>query len=179
MDKLVKFLNFGLGLVLVGALAGAIGLFTWQRMDWIFKQEYLRSQVVLDRQIDLIENINADVGSLIADADSVIAVIVKQAPGKQRNQVIERYNDEQASWFSVSVSHQALLGFYFPDSISVEFREGIVNATKKLDVEVYKYAKNNTIDQRKKSYEASRQVWHQLQAWNKLAMKHLQSKFTL
>jgi len=175
MDKFVKFLNSGIGLVLVGALVGAIGLFTWQRMDWLSKQEYLRAQVMLDRKIDLIEKINADVGSLVAAADSVIAVIAKQASGKQRNQVIEIYNDEQARWFGLSASHQALLGFYFPQSISDEFAKGIVNATKNLDVKVYKYAKESTKEQRMGSYEASRQVRRQLQAWNKLAMKNLQS----
>ena len=89
MANLLEFLNSGLGLLLVGALVGAIGLFTWQRMDWLFKQEYLREQVMLDRKINLIEKINADVGALVAHADSVIAVVVKQASNNQRNNVIE------------------------------------------------------------------------------------------
>lgn len=176
MANLLEFLNSGLGLLLVGALVGAIGLFTWQRMDWLFKQEYLREQVMLDRKINLIEKINADVGALVAHADSVIAVVVKQASNNQRNNVIELYNKEQAKWFGMSSSHQALLGFYFPLKISEVFGKSVVDATKTLDVRVYKYTQNSNNENLEKALGTSREVRRQLQKWNDLALKYLQSR---
>ncbi|MGK7914598.1 MAG: hypothetical protein AB4038_03505 [Prochloraceae cyanobacterium] len=109
MGKILKFLNSGLGLLLVGVVAGAIGLFTWQRVDWLFMQEYLRAQVMLDRKVDLVERINEGVGILVAHADGVIAVIVKpKVPSSQRDEVIELYNYEQAKWLGMILSHHLL-----------------------------------------------------------------------
>ena len=72
---MLAFLNSGFGLLLVGAAVGALGLFTWQRQDWIFKRDYLRAEVMLDRRLNLIETINTELGAYIADANGVIAAI--------------------------------------------------------------------------------------------------------
>jgi hypothetical protein len=176
MSSLIKFLNSGLGLVLVGALIGAIGLFTWQRTDWLFKQRYLREQVLLDRRVELIEKINADVGALVADADAIIAVIVKDAPASQRTEAIQKYNEEQARWFGASASHLALAGFYFPQKISTVFADNVIDATMNLDVKGYQLTKEDTLQTRENAYAASRRVREELQAWNKLAMRYLQSR---
>ncbi len=48
MEDVAAILNSGLVLLLAGAIVGAVGLFTWQRRDWLFKQQYLRTQTMLD-----------------------------------------------------------------------------------------------------------------------------------
>lgn len=175
MQKLFDFLNSGLGLVLAGAVVGAFGMFTWQRMAWLFKQKYLREQVMLDRKIALIERINADVGTLVADADSVIAVIVDKDSPNQHKQIIETYNKEKAKWFGLSASYQALLGFYFPDQVAAMFMEKIIGATQDLDVRVALFSRQGTDQSQNAVYNASNNVRSQLQVWNKLAMGNLQS----
>lgn len=176
MNKLLKFLNSGLGLLLVGSLVGTIGLFTWQRRDWLFKQEYLRAQIMLDRKIDLIERINSDVGYLLADANGIIAVVAKEAPGNQQNAVIELYNEEQARWFGVSVSHQALLKFYFPSDLSKTFKQDVVEATKRLDLKVSMLSQQKNKKNIQPVYAASNEVHRQLQQWNGIALENLQTK---
>jgi hypothetical protein len=175
MQKLFDFLNSGFGLVLAGAVVGVFGLFTWQRLGWLFKQKYLREQIMLDRKIALIERINADVGALVADADSVIAVIVKKGSPNQRTQIIEAYNEEQAKWFGLSASYQALLGFYFPDQVAAMFMKKVIGATQDLDVRVSLFSRQATDQSQKAVYKASHDVRSHLQVWNKLAMGNLQS----
>lgn len=176
--KLMAFLNSAFGRLLVGSLIGIIGLFTWQRQDWLFKEEYYRSQVLLDRRLDLVERTNTDVGYLIADADSVAAVFVKQSPLDQRNEVINEYNEQQAQWFGTYASQAALLGFYFPSNVSDKFTE-IVQATQDLDVQFY-FLTVSDQDNFQRAYNEVRQVSEEvrvlLQAWNDLALQHLQSK---
>ena len=166
---------------------GAIGLFTWQRIDWLSKQEYLRAQVMLDRKIDLVERINADVGALVADAECVIAVIDKLSAGDQENEVItlhdgqrseviELYDEEQAKWFGVTASHHALLVFYYSHDVSEAFAEDVVASTRTLDVRVYKYASERTEENYCQAYRALQEVRHRLQGWNAEALKCLQSR---
>ena len=176
MNKLVKFLNSGLGLLVVGSLVGTIGLFTWQRRDWVFKQEYLRAQIMLDRKIDLIERINSDVGYLLADANGIIAVVAKKAPGNQEKAVIELYNEEQARWFGVSVSHQALLKFYFPSDLSKTFEQDVVKATKRLDMKLFLLTKKRNKKDIQAASAASNEVHRQLQQWNGIALENLKTK---
>jgi hypothetical protein len=172
LSKMLAFLNSGLGLLLVGALLGVIGLFTWQRQDWVFKQAYLRAEAMLDRRLNLIEAINADVGALVADADSVIAAIAKQAPRTQINQVVEVYNEEQARWFGAAPAHAALLGFYFPPVVAEQFTEELVKSTQALDVAIYRVV--STSIESAEAWQVSGSVRAQLQSWNTLAMNELQ-----
>jgi hypothetical protein len=69
MDALISFLNTSFGGVVAAAVFAALGLFTWQRLDWVFKERYQRNQIFLDRQLDLVENVNRDVGKLVALAN--------------------------------------------------------------------------------------------------------------
>lgn len=169
---MLAFLNSGLGLLLVGAVLGAIGLFTWQRQDWIFKQAYLRSEVMLDRRLNLIETINADVGALIADADTVIAAIAKQSLRNQINQVVELCNEEQARWFCAAPAHAALLGFYFLPVVPEQFTEELVKSTQALDVAIYQVVSGSL--QSAEAWQVSGSVRGHLQSWNTLAVKELQ-----
>lgn len=175
-NDLLIFLNSGLGLLLLGSLLGGIGLFTWQRQDWVFKQEYLREQIILDRKIDLIEEINADIGALVADADGVSVGVSKRVPGNQMNNLIEIYNEEQARWFGVSAAHQALIGFYFPQDVVDEFSNGVIEATKKLDVSIYTCTQERSQESFRNAYAASQNVRNTLQEWNNLALTNLQVK---
>ncbi len=108
-----EFLNSAFGLLLVGSLLGAVGLFTWQRQDWIAKQRYLRVQVMLDRQMNIIERINADVGRLLAAATVPAVDIRKNAPADQRTEGIKKYNDQQIVWFEAYSAYETQLILYF------------------------------------------------------------------
>jgi hypothetical protein len=119
-------------------------------VDWLSKQKYLRAQVMLDRRIQLMEGISADAGTLVA-ADSVIAVIQKRAADDQRSKVIDLYNTEQAKWFGVTAAHQALVGLYYPANIPAVFKDGVLEATRCLDVKVYEYTTQDTDDNQQKS----------------------------
>lgn len=176
--KLMAFLNSAFGRLLVGSLIGIVGLFTWQRQDWLFKEEYYRSQVLLDRRLDLIERINTDVGYLVADADTVRAGYQKHVPGNQLSEVINEYNEQQAQWFATYSSHAALLGFYFPSDVSDKFTE-VVQATENLDRRLYLLGKSdqdNFQEALNEYYQASNEVRALLQAWNDLALQHLQAE---
>ena len=109
------FLNSSLGLLLMGSLIGAAGLFTWQRQDWLFKERYHRSEAMLDRRLNLLEQINRETGQFVAAADDVIAAYLKGVSKQQINDVVGAYNKEQAQWFASSGSLQAMLRFYFPE----------------------------------------------------------------
>lgn len=172
LGKMLAFLNSGLGLLLVGAVLGAIGLFTWQRQDWVFKQAYLRSEVMLDRRLDVIETINADIGALVADAETVIAANAKQAPRNQINQVVKLYNEEQARWFGAAPAHAALLSFYFVPVVAQQFTDALLKSTQALDVAVYQVVNGSL--QSAEARQVSGSVREQLQSWNTLAMKELQ-----
>jgi len=176
--KLMAFLNSAFGRLLVGSLIGIVGLFTWQRQDWLFKEEYYRSQVLLDHRVDLIERINTSVGHLVADANSGIAVYAKHAPPHQKSEVIEEYNEQQAEWFGTYAAHAGLLGFYFPPDVSDKFTE-VVQATENLDVQLYRLSisdQDNFQQAVNEAYQASKEVRVLLQAWNDLALQHLQPK---
>jgi hypothetical protein len=167
------FLNSALGLLLVGAAVGAIGLFTWQRMDWHYKQDYLRAQVLLDRRVDLIERINTDVGRYLAHADDAVAVVAKDAPPSQINEVIRLYNTEQARWFGVRGAHEALLAFHFPGAVRRMFANDVVKATEMLDVSIYAYSTDRGAANQVHALDVAQQVRQRLAAWNDLALKRL------
>ena len=102
MASLLTFLNSSFGILLIGSLVGAIGLFTWQRRDWVFKEQYLRNQVMLDRQLDLVDSINKDVGKLVAFAASISAPIARgPVSDEQTTESVHSYNDFQSSWFGL------------------------------------------------------------------------------
>jgi hypothetical protein len=127
------FLNSSLGVLLVGSLIGAIGVYTWQRQDWLFKEKYYRSQVMVDRRLNLVEQINRDTGRFITAANDVIAVYSKQVTSEQTKEAVQAYNKEQAEWFGSYGSHQALLAFYFPENdISASFA-AVVDSSEELD----------------------------------------------
>jgi hypothetical protein len=170
---LLGFLNSALGLLIVGAALGAIGLFTWQRMDWRYKQDYLRSQVLLDRRVNLVERINSDVGRYLAHADDAIAVIAKDAPLRQINDVLRLYNSEQARWFGVRGAHEALLAVYFPAPVTRMFANGVVKPTETLDVSIYAYATSHGVASQQRALAVAQQVRQHLAAWNEVALEQL------
>jgi hypothetical protein len=174
--KLVAFFNTGLGTVLLGAVIGIIGLFTWQRQDWLFKERYYRGQVILERQVELVEQINTGIGRYLACADTAIAAVVKKVPPDQRSAWIDQYNAQQAEWFGARSVYASLLGFYFPSQVAEKFSE-IVSATQQLDLRIYELtsAGGGDLSQaRDAAYQSSRDVREVLQEWNDLALQHLQ-----
>ena len=133
MDTLLSFLNSSLGVMLSAAVIAAIGLYTWQRQDWVFKERYQRTQVMLDRQFDLVDKMNKDVGKLVALAADISAPILKgPVSQEQTNEAIRSYNDYQSSWFGQCEAHKASLAFYYPADVVVSFNR-IIEATGTLD----------------------------------------------
>jgi hypothetical protein len=170
MGTLITFLNSSLGLLLVGALLGALGLFTWQRQDWLFRQGYLREQVLLDRRLDVIEEINADVGRLLANATAASVTIKRRASKEQRNEAMQSYNDEQVEWFASYASHEALIDFYFGSDLSNHFHSGIVGAYEVIDKELVDYQRNPDDAHYKSVYDALQKLGTELGLWNKEAL---------
>ena len=173
MNSLSTFLNSGVGLIIVGALIGAIGLFTWQRRDWLFKQKHGRAEVMLDRQLDLIERINADVGRLLATATGSVVVIKKQGPKEQVDDAINDYNNQQIDWFSAYSSYEALLVFYFSNELSELFTSKIVGAYEKADPQISNYSRNPNNENYAGAYHALENIRQELRSWNAEAFKSL------
>jgi hypothetical protein len=171
--KIANILNSNVGILLLGSLVGIIGLFTWQRNDWLYKKNYEKQQILIDRRIDLVERINTGLGRLLAAADTVATMRLKQTGTDQMNETIKEYNAQQAAWFADDLSHESLLGFYFPAGVSGRFRE-IVDQTMKLDVCVYQLA----VDQKppEEAHRISQAIRLQLRDWNELAFAALTSK---
>jgi hypothetical protein len=170
MTGLLAFLNSPLGLLLVGAIVGAIGLFTWQRRDWLAKQKYLRAQVMLDRRINIIEELNADVGRLIAAATAPIVDIKKGASTNQRNQAILNYNDQQAEWFEAYSSYETMLIFYFSASLSEAFNSKVFKAYENVDITLSEYQRNPDEEHYVQAYNALQNIRNELRAWNDMAL---------
>jgi hypothetical protein len=163
MDSLLTFLNSSFGVVLTTAVLGAVGLFTWQRQDWLFKERYLRTQVMLDRQLDLVERVNRDVGKLVALAASISAPILKgPVPEDQTNESIRSYNEFQSSWFGLCEAYKALLAFYFPIEVVDSFAR-VVEATENLDMSLTDVRTTAGAD---KAYNTGLAVYGDLRAWN-------------
>jgi hypothetical protein len=174
--KLMSFLNSKLGTLLIGTIIGILGLFTWQRQDWLFKEQFYRHQILVDRRVELIEQVNTDVGRFLASADTVVAVFAKQAPPEQIREVIETYNDQQAQWFGAHNAHTALLGFYFPINVSDKFTE-IVGATERFDVKLYRLSvsdKESFSQAVNDARQVSTEIRGLIQEWNDLVLQHLQ-----
>jgi hypothetical protein len=169
---MLAFLNSGLGLLLVGAAVGALGLFTWQRRDWVFKQAYLRAEVMLDRRLNLIEAINTELGAFIANASSVIAGISKNFPQDQLDELVRLYNEEQAKWFASAPARAALLVFYFSPAVSNQFNDGLLKETQSLDVALYRTTVGDVQWQDAAATQES--VQRHLQSWNALAVAEIQ-----
>ncbi|MBA3947250.1 MAG: hypothetical protein H0X37_22160 [Herpetosiphonaceae bacterium] len=91
LTRLGGILNSSLSVLLLGSLIGALGLFTWQRQDWIFKETFNRNQVLVDRRVNLIEKLDNDVGGLTAAVDSVSAALTKRVAQAQINTQVEAY----------------------------------------------------------------------------------------
>ena len=174
MTKLVTFLNSSLGLLLAGSCIGAIGLFTWQRQDWIAKRKYLRAQVLLDRRIDIIEKVNADVGRLLASATAPVMCIRKSAPKAQTNEAIKQYNDQQVEWFEACSSYETQFMIYFSPSLSETFTAKVFGAYKNVDITLSAYQKNDDKEYFTKAYDALENLKSELRSWNSLALSNLQ-----
>ena len=177
MKEVVTFLSSALGLLLIGSLIGTVGLFTWQRQDWLFKQKFLGAQVMLDRRLNIIEKINADVGRLLATAMSVVVVIRKQGPADQRNDTIQKYNDQQVEWFAAYSSHEALLVFYFSRNLSEAFISKVVGAYENVDIQISKYRRNPDNDHYANAYYALQNLRSELRSWNSLALNNLHGDY--
>ncbi len=163
MDSLLAFLNSGFGVLLSATLVGAVGLFTWQRRDWVFKERYLRTQVLLDRQLNLVDGINRDVGKLVALAASISAPILKgPVPEDQTDDSIRSYNEFQASWFGLCEAYKASLAFYFSGEIVDSFAH-VVTATETLDISLTQV---RTRDGAGHAYETGLAVYERLREWN-------------
>jgi hypothetical protein len=162
------FLNSSLGLLLMGSLIGAAGLFTWQRQDWLFKERYHRSEVMVDRRLNLLEQINRETGHFVAAADDVIAAYLKGFSKQQISDVVGAYNKEEAQWFASCASLQAMLRFYFPEDKDVVggFAE-IVASSEELDARLEKSPAQ--------AAEISQRIRGQLEAMNHLALQRLVS----
>lgn len=186
--RLGAILNSPLLVLLVASLIGILGLFTWQREDWKQKAKLTRAEVVFDRQVNIIEKINADVGYYLADANTAIESIKKGKP-EQEKTYIEKYNKRQAEWFGVSSSHQALLLFYFPEDentpkedentpkdekISAKFQE-IIEATKGVDIKLQLYSPNRTDRNYRAARDATNFVQEKLNDFNLLCQKKMKT----
>ncbi len=169
--RLSAFLNSSFGVLLVGSLIGAVGLFTWQRQDWVFKEKYYRSQVMVDRRLNLVEQINRDTGRLVAAADDVIAACSKPISKEQKNEVVRAYNKEEAQWFGNYGALQALLAFYFPEKEVAARFAAILAASQELDRRVnFVWEGNESPEQ---AAETSKKIKAELQALNQLALQRL------
>ena len=133
MDGILPFLNSSFINLLVGSVIAAVGLFTWQRQDWEFKERYQRNQVWLDRQLDLVENVNRDVGKLVALAASISAPILKGPVSEEEtNDSVRSYNEYQSSWFGLCEAYTASLAFYFSTEIVESFTH-VIEMTEVMD----------------------------------------------
>lgn len=163
MNSLLTFLNTDFGVVLAGAAFAALGLFTWQKQDWLFKERYQRSQIMLDRQLDIMSNVNRDAGKLIALAASISAPILKASvPDDQTYNSIRAYNEFQSHWFGIYEAYKTSIVFYFPMEI-VESFDSVIAAMEDLDVSLTDVM---TPDGAEKSYNACLSARTELKIWN-------------
>ncbi len=174
MSELAGFLTSALGVLLVGSLIGAVGLFTWRRWDWNYKEIHHRSQLLLDRKVELIENIDNDASRFSGKANEIIIAFMKQAPDEQINKTVEAYNEQQAEWFSKTVSYQVLLRFHFTQPISDKFTK-IIEATENLDRVTYSFALKPDQQTSAQANEAFEEVKAQLSDLNTLVLQQLYS----
>jgi len=171
--RLATFLNSSFGILLAGSLIGAAGLFTWQRQDWLFKERYYRNQVMVDRRLNLVEQVNHDLGRLVAAADDVIPAYSKGVANEQKNEVVRAYNKEEAQWFGSYGAQEALLGFYFPEKdVPGRFTE-IVTGSGELDVRVYSVTTGTGSPEQ--AAVMSKKIRGELEALNQLAWQRLLS----
>ena len=171
LSGIAAFLNSSLGVLLIGSAIGVGGLFTWQRNDWLFKERYARNQVMVDRRLNLLEQINRDTGRLLAAADDVFAAVMKKVGKDQKDEVVRAYNKEQAQWSGNFGASKALLGFYFRnEDVAVTF-DGILNAVRELDGHV-DAAWAGTEDPARAA-ESSNTVRRELETLNQSALQHL------
>jgi hypothetical protein len=171
--RMFVFLNSSLGVLLIGSLIAAVGLFTWQRQDWLFKENYHRNQVMLDRRLNLLEQINRDTGHLVAAADDFFAACAKGVPQEQKNQVVQAYNTEEVKWSGSYGAKQALLAFYFPGKdVGDRFAE-IVGTSRELDLHVDSVWQGR--ENPAQGAEISEKIRRQLAALNRLALQRLLS----
>jgi hypothetical protein len=169
--RFTAFLNSSLGLLLMGSVVGAVGLFTWQRQDWLFKEQYYRHQVMVDRRLNLVEQINHDAGQLVAAADDVIAAYAKRVSNAQKNDVVQVYNKQQAQWFGSYGSQQALLAFYFPQKNMAHRFAEIVSTSQELDLHLDSvWAGKESPEQ---AAEVSRKIRAELEELNQTALQLL------
>lgn len=175
-SKLKSFVNSSLGVLLIGSVIGILGLYTWQRQDWLFKEQYYRDQVILDRQIELFEQVNAEIGSYLARADDLIAVISKRGSLEQRNDCINKYNEQQAQLFGTSKVYDPLLEFYFPVHILEQFNE-VIQSAEQHDVQMYRLTKtaNGEFSAEVAAARVSSVVVNlELREWNALVLQYLE-----
>lgn len=178
-DKLISFLNTKLGMLVIVTIVGILGLFTWQRWDWDYKQDYKQDfnshQILVDRRIEVIEQANKDVGQFLANAETTIAAIEKRVPNEQRNEIINTYNVQQKQWFGSHHAHTALLEVYFPSNVSVKFTE-IVTVTRELDGQISYLSKtdNESIPQAAtNARQAVDKIGGMIREWNNLVKQEL------
>ncbi len=170
--RLTTFLNSSLGLLLMGSVIGTAGLFTWQRQDWLFKEKYLRSQVLVDRRLNVVEQINRETGRFVTAADDVIGAYAKSVSNKQKNEAVSTYNKEQAQWSGNYGSQQALLRFYFSDrQIDDDFSD-IVSSSRELDARLDSVWAGSEPAQ---AAEISQKIRRELETMNQLMLQRLLS----
>jgi hypothetical protein len=168
MDTLLAFLNSSFGVMVSAAVMAAVGLYTWQRKDWEFKEQYHRTQVLLDRQLDLVDRINKDVGKLVALAADISSPILKGAVSKdQTDESIRAYNEFESSWFGQCEAYKASLAFNSPAEIVDAFTR-VIEATENLDVSLGSVRTKEGAEQ---AYEAGLAVYKELRKWNAKVLK--------
>ncbi len=164
MNSLFTFLNTNFGVLLAGSAFAALGLFTWQRQDWLFKERYQRSQVMLDRQLDIMANVNKDAGRLIALAASISAPVLKGGVSDEQTfESIRAYNEFQSHWFGICEAYKASIAFYFPPAIIDAF-DRVTGAMEDLDLSL---AHVTTTEGADKAYNAGLSARAELKAWNR------------
>jgi hypothetical protein len=170
METLLAFLNSSFGVMLSAAIIAAIGLYTWQRQDWVFKERYQRTQVMLDRQFDLVEKINKDVGKLVAlEADITSPILSGPVSEDQTEGSMNSYNAFESTWFGLCEPYKASLAFYFPSEIVTSFTK-VIEATENLDISLKSFMEPGGAQ---KAYDAGIEVYKELRAWNAKALKEI------
>jgi hypothetical protein len=170
MDTLLAFLNSSFGVMLSAAIIAAIGLYTWQRQDWVFKERYQRNQVMLDRQFDLVDKINNGAGKLVALAADISAPITKgPVSQEQTDEAIRSYNEFESSWFGQCEAYKASLAFYFSAQVVDSFTQ-VIDATGTLDNAL---GSVSTKDEAYQAYAAGLAVYKELREWNAKALKEI------
>ena len=167
---LVRFANSNAGMLLLAALIGALGLFTWQRQDWLFKQRHTRAELMLDHQLDLVERINTEVGTLLSAASSIAAPITKGGvSASQTNEAIRYHNSVQSRWFGMHGAFETSLEFYFPGNVAEAYGR-VVERTKALDISLHDV---RSMEGARASLRACEDVRQELRAWNALVLGHM------